>query len=58
MFFPFVFIKAHLPLFRTFVKEKCGMYLKKKDIYIKKTPQYKKIHAFVFIAALFVIAKV
>ena len=35
MFFfsPLVFIKAHLPLFRTFVKEKCGMYLKKK-VYI------------------------
>ena len=37
MFFsPFVFIKAHLPFFRTFVKEKCGMCLKKKKVYIKK----------------------
>lgn len=23
--FPFVFIKAHLSLFRTFLKEECGM---------------------------------
>ena len=36
MFFSFVFIKAHLPLFRTFVKEKCSIYPKKG--YISEKP--------------------
>jgi len=57
-FFPFVFITAHLPFFRTFVKEKCGMCLEKK-VYIKKNPTIQKdACTSMCIAALSAIAKV